>query len=122
MKRRSSSKPADRLFSNGPLFSNDPETRRTERAILRPLNPNILGSSDEGPVFLLKYYRDTAAPSSSGERVMFIRPEELNALCRRASKVINVEALSLLVAFDQFLEDEYTARERDLAKANARQR
>ena len=81
MKSISSSRPANSLFRNDPLFRNDQATRRTERAILRPISHKSFGISDEEGVFVFKYYRDTVAgPPSSGERLMLVSFEDLQEL------------------------------------------
>jgi len=58
MKSISSSRPANSLFRSDPLFRNDQATRRTERAILRPISRKAFGISDEEGVFVFRNYRD----------------------------------------------------------------
>ena len=118
MKSISSSRPANSLFRN------DPMTRRTERAILRPISRKALGISYEEGVFVFKYYRDMAAgPTSSGERLMLVSFEDLQELSGKPpSDIVDVRALSTLVLLNEFMEDEGDALERALARAIARQR
>jgi hypothetical protein len=124
MKSISSSRPANSLFRNDPLFRNDQATRRTERAILRPISRKAFGISDEEGVFVFKYYRDmVAGPPSSGERLMFVSFEDLQELSGKPpSDIVDVRALSTLVLLNEFMEDEGDALERALTRAIARQR
>ena len=124
MKRRSSSTPAHSLFRHDPLFRNDPTTRRTERAILRPIGLKAFGFSDEDPLFVFKYYRDTVSgPPSSGERVMFISLKDLEEFSGKPpSGIVDVNALSMLVLLDEFLEEEGDDMDGELSRGIARQR
>jgi hypothetical protein len=124
MKSISSSKPANSLLRNDPLFRNDQATRRTERAILRPIGVKAFGISDEERVFIFKYYRDMmAGPPSSGERLMLISFEDLQELSGKPpSDIVDVRALCALVVLDEFMEDEGDGLERALTRAIARQR
>jgi hypothetical protein len=124
MKSISSSKPANSLFRNDPLFRNDQATRRTERAILRPIGRKAIGISDEDRVFIFKYYRDMAAgPTASGERVMFVSLEDLKEITGGPrSDLVDARALCTLVVLDEFMEDEGDAIEQALTRAIARQR
>jgi hypothetical protein len=85
------------------------------------MGQKALGRSDEDSLFVFRYYRDmVAGPGSSGERVMFIALEELAS--KPPSDIVDVEALSRLVALDEFLEDAGGVMERELIREIARQR
>ncbi|HET6842905.1 MAG TPA: hypothetical protein VFK06_14705 [Candidatus Angelobacter sp.] len=97
------------ILREGHIFRNDRQTRATERALLRPLKGHIGSDSDGSPLFVFRYYRDTrGGPPSSGERTMLVSLLDLQSFSRRKTSNtadVDVEALSMLVDLEEFLED-----------------
>jgi len=95
----------------GQMFRNDRQTRATERALLRPLKHQgrVWIDIDGSPLFVFRYYRDTLeGPPSSGERSMLVSLLDLQSFSRRKTSNtanVDVEALSMLVDLEEFLED-----------------
>lgn len=95
----------------GQMFRNDRQTRATERALLRPLKHQgrVWIDIDGSPLFVFRYYRDTMeGPPSSGERSMLVSLLDLRSFSSwKTSNTadVDVEALSMLVDLEEFLED-----------------
>jgi len=93
------------------MFRNDRQTRATERALLRPLKHKgrVWIDIDGSPLFVFRYYRDTrGGPPSSGERTILVSLLDLQSFSRRKTSNtadVDVEALSMLVDLEEFLED-----------------
>ena len=91
----------------GTLFRNDPQTRATEKALLRLINLEAFGLDDGDGMFAFKYYRDTrAGPPSSGERTLLVSFLDLqDGSGKESANTVNVGALSRLVFLMEVLED-----------------
>ena len=95
----------------GHIFRNDRQTRATERALLRPLKHKgrVWIDIDGSPLFVFRYYRDTmGGPPSSGERSMLVSLLDLQSFSHSKTSNtadVDVEALSMLVDLEEFLED-----------------
>lgn len=90
----------------GNVFRNDPQTRATERALVRPLKLGNLWTDDGTPVFAFKYYRDASGGAvSSGERTLLLSSPDLrNDSGEESADTVDVEALSRMVYLAEFLE------------------